>query len=60
MAAGIHAAVREVLGRPDLAKRLDEEGVEPVGSSPAEFGQFMRQESQRWGLLVKQLNLPIE
>jgi tripartite-type tricarboxylate transporter receptor subunit TctC len=38
---------------PEIRKRLLDQGAEPVGSSPAEFAKFMRDEVARWAQVVK-------
>jgi len=38
---------------PDMRKRLQEQGAEPVGSTAEEFGRFMRDEVARWAEVVK-------
>ncbi|MBI2740899.1 MAG: tripartite tricarboxylate transporter substrate binding protein [Rhodospirillales bacterium] len=47
------AAIRN----PDVVKRLGELGVDPVGSSPAEFGRFLTSETERWGGVIRDLGL---
>ena len=49
----LNAAIVKVLGQPDIRKRLAEMGSEPVGSSPAEFRQFIATETEKWKALVK-------
>lgn len=49
----IVAAVRH----PDVAKRLAELGVDPVGSSPADFQRFLTSETERWGGVIRDLGL---
>ena len=36
-----------------VAKRLNEQTFEPVGSTPAEMARFMKRESERWGRVVR-------
>jgi tripartite-type tricarboxylate transporter receptor subunit TctC len=38
---------------PEMRKRLHEQGAEPVGSTPEEFGRFMREEVARWAEVVR-------
>ena len=33
---------------PEVIKTMNDLGLEPVGDSPAEFAQFIRQETNRW------------
>jgi tripartite-type tricarboxylate transporter receptor subunit TctC len=36
-----------------MRKRLEEQGAEPVGSSPEEFGKLLREEAAKWAEVVK-------
>ena len=45
-------AARAALASPEMAKRLADEGLVPVGSSPAEFQKFVATEIVRWGKVV--------
>lgn len=45
-------AARAALASPEMAKRLVDEGLVPVGSSPAEFQKFVASEIVRWGKVV--------
>ncbi len=52
----VHFLNREiiaVLNLPDVREKLLAQGAEPVGSSPEEFGEFLRREIQKFGELVK-------
>jgi tripartite-type tricarboxylate transporter receptor subunit TctC len=35
-------------------------GADPVGSTPGEFGTFMRSESAKWAQLIKEANIRAE
>jgi tripartite-type tricarboxylate transporter receptor subunit TctC len=37
----------------DVRDRLSKEGADPVGSSPQEFGSYIRSEIAKWGKVVK-------
>ena len=50
---GMNKAVVAVLGDPAVRSRLLELGLEPVGSSPAEFSSFFQSEIKRWKELVQ-------
>ena len=56
LAADIGSVVRE----PDTRKRLQEQGVEPVGSTPAEFAAFLQSERERYERIARQRNIRIE
>jgi len=49
LAAATARATRDV----ELRKRMLEQGADPVGSSPEEFGKLLREEVARWAEVVK-------
>ncbi len=44
----------KVLGMPDVRERMLGIGAEPAPSSPAEFGAFLKKETERWSKLLKE------
>lgn len=50
---GLAAAVQRATRDPELRKRMLEQGADPVGSSPEEFGKLLREEVARWAEVVK-------
>jgi tripartite-type tricarboxylate transporter receptor subunit TctC len=48
----LHEAVLKALGQQTARQTLTQQGLEWVGSSPAEFGQMIQREQQRWKRLV--------
>jgi tripartite-type tricarboxylate transporter receptor subunit TctC len=49
LAAGVVRAARD----PDMRRRLEEQGAEPVGNSPEEFTALLREEVTKWAEVVK-------
>lgn len=49
-----------VLKDPDYIKRLAEQGIEPVGSTPEELTQYMKRELDKWGKVVKDTGARID
>jgi tripartite-type tricarboxylate transporter receptor subunit TctC len=49
----LNAAALKVLGQDDLRRRFDAQGVEPLGSTPAEFSAYLKSETEKWGKVVK-------
>jgi len=41
------------LQRADVKKSFAEQGVEPAGTTPAEFAQFLKDQVEKWGKVVK-------
>ncbi|TAG01163.1 MAG: tripartite tricarboxylate transporter substrate binding protein [Betaproteobacteria bacterium] len=53
IAAKVHAALADVLARPDIAKRLEDMGVAMQRKSMAEFGNFVSKQVTDWAPVVK-------
>jgi tripartite-type tricarboxylate transporter receptor subunit TctC len=49
VADGVIGATRD----PEIRKRMLEQGANPVGSTPEEFGKLLREEVARWAEVVK-------
>jgi tripartite-type tricarboxylate transporter receptor subunit TctC len=49
----LSGAIRKVLANPDMRERLKSEGSDPVGSTPAEFSKFLRDEVAKWAKVIK-------
>jgi len=47
------AAVARAAHAPDMTKKLEEQGAEPVGNTPAEFARVLGVEVPRWMEVVK-------
>ena len=45
--------MRAILGLPEVVERYRQLGATPVGSSPAETATFLKQESERWGEVIR-------
>ena len=54
------AAARRAVARPDVQARFDKDGVESVGSSPAEFKAQVDREIAQWRELAKQAEIKVE
>ncbi|HVE53861.1 MAG TPA: tripartite tricarboxylate transporter substrate binding protein, partial [Ramlibacter sp.] len=50
--ATVNKAVNEAL--PALEAQMVREGADPVGGSPAQFGQFIRSEYEKWKVVVRE------
>ena len=57
----LHAAVNKALQVPEVRKRQQGAGIEPVGSaSRSEFAKFVREDTARWAKLVRDANIKVE
>ncbi len=53
IAEKIFAGIAEVLKQPEVLKRLADLSAEPMGLGPAETAAFMKQDSERWGAVIR-------
>ena len=58
--ARLQADVGKVLRLPEVRERLAALGAEPVGSTPEEFGAFIRAERTRWGRIIREKGIRSE
>jgi tripartite-type tricarboxylate transporter receptor subunit TctC len=49
----IAAEVTRIIRSPEISKRLIEQGVDPLGGTPEEFGKLIKSETARFGAAVK-------
>jgi tripartite-type tricarboxylate transporter receptor subunit TctC len=56
----LNREVRATLADPKVHEQMSNLGIDTVTSGPREFAQFVHGEMQRWGRIVKQLNLTTE
>ena len=52
--AQLNKTVNEILAMPAIEKQLIREGADPVGGTPAEFGQFVQREYEKWKPIVRE------
>jgi tripartite-type tricarboxylate transporter receptor subunit TctC len=58
--ARLHSEIAKATKDPAMAGKLADQAVELVGSSPEEFGAFIRSEYDKWGKLIRDAKLNIE
>ncbi len=54
------AAITEAVRAPDVGAKLATQGAEPAGTSPREFGAFLKSERARWVALAKEARITVE
>ena len=50
----------KVLARPEVRKRLIEQGAEPVGNTPEQFAQQIKADTAWWAALVKSTHTTLD
>ena len=56
----LSAAIAETLKQPAVAKRLADLNAEPIGNSPAEMSDFLKEEIERWGAVMRSAGVKAE
>lgn len=51
--AKLAAAINQAAYSPDIKQRLLDQGAEPVGNTPEEFGAMVKDEVAKWGEVVR-------
>jgi len=53
----LHRALMAALADPTLKTKLDQQGVNVIGSTPAEFTTYRTRELQRWATIIRERNI---
>jgi tripartite-type tricarboxylate transporter receptor subunit TctC len=56
----INRSVNEAQADPDILARLKELGVSPLSLSPDAFRDLVRQDSERWGKVIREAGIKIQ
>jgi tripartite-type tricarboxylate transporter receptor subunit TctC len=56
----LHAESVKILRQPEISRRLQAEAAEPVGSSPAEFAAFLKDEIARWTKVARAAQIKVD
>ena len=58
--ARLHAEITRVLQMPDVKQRFAGDGADPVGSTPEEFGRYIRDETVKWAKVARSAGIKPE
>jgi len=58
--ARIYGDMAKVMQQPDFRERIANMGAGVVGSTPEQFGAFMKSESAKWGRVIREANIKAE
>lgn len=56
----VAADIAQVLAMPDVHNRLVGLGLEPIGSTPAEFAKIVRDDYEKWGDVIRSAKIRLE
>jgi tripartite-type tricarboxylate transporter receptor subunit TctC len=54
IAVRLQREIARALAIPEMREKFIQQGADPVGNTPEEFGEFMRAETAKWAKLVKE------
>ena len=60
VATRLQKAVAESLQEEDVKKRFNDVGAQPVGSTPAQFADYLKKEDAKWGEVVRKGNVKLD
>jgi tripartite-type tricarboxylate transporter receptor subunit TctC len=58
--AQLNAELGKVLARADFLEKLAADGSQPLGGSPREFADFLREEHAKWGVAVRESGAKVD
>lgn len=53
----LHAALQVAINEPAVVKLLESQGMTPAASTQEQYAQLVRADTERWGQLVRSLNI---
>ena len=56
----VAADVAKVLAMPEVRKRLMDIGLEPVGNTPAQFAEIVRNDHAKWGKVIRDAHIRLD
>lgn len=56
----LHRDITRIMQNPDLQKLVESQGNFVVADSPAEFSEFIRRETEKWGKVMKQAGVKLD
>ncbi len=58
--ARLNSEVVRIVNLPEMKARFADQGLESVGSTPAQFDHWVRTEIERWGKVIREQRITIE
>ena len=55
----LHGEIAAILKTKEVRERLERDGIEAVGSTPEQFGAYIRAEIEKWGKVVRDANIKL-
>ena len=55
----LNAEIVAILNQPEVRDRLSKEGADPAGTTPQQFGAYIKSEIDKWARVVKAANIQV-
>jgi tripartite-type tricarboxylate transporter receptor subunit TctC len=55
----LHDETVKAMATPEVRKKFDELGLEPVGNTPAEFAAVIKKETPEWAKVIKDAGITL-
>src|ERR1700709_1937745 len=55
----LHAEIITALAMPEIRRKFDELGLEPVGNTPAQFAGIIKKETPEWARVIKDAGIKL-
>jgi tripartite-type tricarboxylate transporter receptor subunit TctC len=56
----LHGEIGRIVSLPEVKARLDTLGFVPIGNTPDEFAKVIKDETARWGKVIRDAKLRVE
>jgi tripartite-type tricarboxylate transporter receptor subunit TctC len=56
----LNAELNKILAEPEVREKLQKDGIDPIGGSPAAYGAYTRAEIAKWGAIVREAHIRLE
>ncbi|MBI3513821.1 MAG: tripartite tricarboxylate transporter substrate binding protein [Proteobacteria bacterium] len=56
----LHREIAGIAGQPEIRQQLEQLGFDTVANTPAEFAAMIRVEVDKWGKLIRAVNIKVE
>jgi tripartite-type tricarboxylate transporter receptor subunit TctC len=56
----LNKEINVILQDPALRKRFEQDGIEPIGGTAQDFGNYVKSEIERWGTVAKEAQIKID
>jgi tripartite-type tricarboxylate transporter receptor subunit TctC len=56
----LNSEINHIIREPDIAAKLDAQGITPVGGTPEEFGAYVSAEIKRWTMVARANKITLE